>query len=333
MNQNMLFITEPIVTTKEAAKILNVTVQTVLKYEKEGKLSSVYKENWKQFGCKMFYEEEVKKIVQQNQKIGYTTKEVADLLEVAPSTVFNYIKEGKLQAEMVKSRGKEVYLIKEENIENFISEYDIKAGVKERKTFIKKVKDIDVHLFQLCKHKKSGDLARVIKIAEDNIKVLTEDEKLLDLEEILEQEYEVKQFEKRPVITKRGFITFTFKRPQLFHSITYKLIELFYQQIGYANMRLTLKEDSIEINVKPCMLQIDTMQYKEEIEYLHAHMTHGSMLPHKNGIILKSNLEPLSFYVDHTFKKRVKELANQQNMGLEEYLHYIVNEHLKSPHV
>ncbi len=50
LTQDLLFITKPTVTTKEAANLLGVTIQTILKKEKDGLIECVYKDNWKQFG-------------------------------------------------------------------------------------------------------------------------------------------------------------------------------------------------------------------------------------------------------------------------------------------
>ena len=62
MTQDLLFITKPTVTTKEAADLLGVTVQTILKKEKDRLIECVYKDNWKQFGSKIFYLEDIERL-------------------------------------------------------------------------------------------------------------------------------------------------------------------------------------------------------------------------------------------------------------------------------
>ncbi|PEE34470.1 excisionase, partial [Bacillus cereus] len=86
MTQDLLFITKPTVTTKEAADLLGVTVQTILKKEKDGLIECVYKDNWKQFGSKIFYLEDIERLKNKNEVKGLSTKEVAEILNVAPST-------------------------------------------------------------------------------------------------------------------------------------------------------------------------------------------------------------------------------------------------------
>ena len=106
MTQDLLFITKPTVTTKEAANLLGVTVQTILKKEKDGLIECVYKDNWKQFGSKIFYLEDIERLKNNVEIEGYSTKEAAEILNVAPSTVFTYIKSGKLPASKIERRGK-----------------------------------------------------------------------------------------------------------------------------------------------------------------------------------------------------------------------------------
>ncbi|PHG70951.1 excisionase, partial [Bacillus cereus] len=147
MTQDLLFITKPTVTTKEAADLLGVTVQTILKKEKDGLIECVYKDNWKQFGSKIFYLEDIERLKNKNEVKGLSTKEVAEILNVAPSTIFTYIKSGKLPATMVEKRGKQVYIIDEEDLEIFMLDYE-KTKTKERKTFITKIQDEDIYLYQ-----------------------------------------------------------------------------------------------------------------------------------------------------------------------------------------
>ncbi|HFU7090324.1 TPA: helix-turn-helix domain-containing protein [Bacillus cereus] len=329
MTQDLLFITKPTVTTKEAADLMGVTVQTILKKEKEGLLECVYKENWKQFGSKIFYLEDIERLInkEENQK-GLSTKEAAEILDVAPSTVFTYIKSGKLPATMVEKRGKQVYLIDEEELEIFLLDYK-KTTTKERKKFITKIHDTDVYLFQLLSHKETGKTGRVIDIHEGDGKVMTEDEKVFPLSQYRELGYTIESFEKKSLITKRGYLFFTFKKPQLFNSITYTLLNLFYQELGVNNMRLAVKPDTIELEIKPFILQVDPLQFQEEVKHLHAHMQTGTIIPHLEGIYFKSNIEPLTFHADYDFKQKVIQMAHASGIGQEEFLLQAVKSYVK----
>ncbi|PFC49840.1 excisionase [Bacillus thuringiensis] len=319
MTQDLLFITKPTVTTKEAADLLGVTVQTILKKEKDGLIECVYKDNWKQFGSKIFYLEDIERLQNQNKVKGLSTKEVAEILNVAPSTIFTYIKSGKLPATMVKKRGKQVYLIDEEELEIFILDYE-KNKTKERKTFITKIQNADIYLYQLLTHQHNGKAARVIEINGADGKILTEDEEIFSLSTYKEHDYTFEPFIKKAVITKRGYLSFSFKKPQLFNSITYNLINLFYKELGVTNMRLSILSDTIRLEIKPFVLQVDPLQFQEEIRYLHSHMKSGTILPHVEGIYFKSNVEPLTFHADHEFKQKVVEMAAEAGMRQEEFL-------------
>ncbi|PGZ57406.1 excisionase [Bacillus cereus] len=329
MSKNLLFITKPTVTTKEAAELLGVTVQTILKKEKEGFIECVYPENWKQFGSKIFYLEDVEKLLQEEIIEGLSTKEAAELLNVAPSTVFTYIKSGKLPATIAEKRGKQVYVITIEDLEAFQSNYK-KTTIRERKTFILKIQDAEICLFQLLINKQTSKLARVIEMNGTDGKVMTQDEEIFSLSEYKERGYKSESFEKHAVITKRGYLSFTFKRPQLFNSITYNLINLFYKEIGVANMRLTVMQDTINVEVKPFVLKVDPLQFQEEINYLHACMNTGTLLPHAEGIYFKSDVEPLTFHADYQFKQQVIKMASAEGIGQEEFLLRAVKTYMKT---
>lgn len=53
---------------------------------------------------------------------------------------------------MVEKLGKQVYVINEEELKNFQLNYE-KTTTKERKTFITKIQDTDIYLYQLLIHR------------------------------------------------------------------------------------------------------------------------------------------------------------------------------------
>lgn len=319
MTQDLLFITKPTVTTKEAADLLGVTVQTILKKEKDGLIECVYKENWKQFGSKMFYLEDVEHLRSKEEVKGLRTKEAAELLNVAPSTIFTYIKSGKLPATKVERKGKQIYLIDEEELEIFMLDYE-KNKTKERKTFLTKMHGTDIYLYQLFTQQQTGKQARVIALQGQDGKLLTEDEDILPLSAYQEHGYSFVPFPKQAAITKRGYVSFSFKRPPSFHSMTYHLINILYTELGATNMRLTQTADTIELDIKPFVLPVNPLQFQEEITYLHAHLTSGTILPHVDGVYLKSTVEPFTFHADQKLKQTVVRLAGEAGMGQEEFL-------------
>ncbi|MED2934271.1 excisionase, partial [Bacillus wiedmannii] len=75
------------------------------------------------------------------------------------------------------------------------------------------------------------------------------------------------------------------------------------------------------------------LQFHEEIKYLHSHMKSGTILPHVEGIYFKSNVEPLTFHADHTFKQQVIQMASAAGLGQEEFLLQAVKAYMKSVHV
>ncbi|MEH7537989.1 helix-turn-helix domain-containing protein, partial [Bacillus toyonensis] len=288
----------------------------------------VYKDNWKQFGSKIFYLEDIEHLKNIEEVEGYSTKEAAEILNVAPSTVFTYIKSGKLPASKIEKRGKKVYIIDKDELETFQLTYE-KTTSKERKTFITKIQEEEIYLYQLLTHQHTGKIARVIEISGADGKILTEDEEIFPLSTYKEHDYSFDSFHKQAVITKRGYLSFSFKKPQLFHSITYNLINLFYKKLGVTNMRLSISSDTIKLEIKPFVLQVDPLQFQEEIKYLHSHMKSGTILPHVEGIYFKSNVESLTFHADHEFKQKIVQVAADAGMGQEEFLLQAVKSYIR----
>ncbi|TJZ99425.1 excisionase, partial [Bacillus thuringiensis] len=233
-----------------------------------------------------------------------------------------------LPATMVEKRGKQVYLIDEEELEIFMLDYE-KNKTKERKTFITKIQDEDIYLYQLLKHQHNEKIARVIEINGGDGKVLTEDEEIFSLSTYKEHDYSFEPFQRQAVITKRGYLSFSFKKPQLFNSITYNLINLFYKELGVTNMRLTITSDTIKLEIKPFVLQVDPLQFQEETKYLHSHMKSGTILPHVEGVYFKSNVEALTFHADHSLKQKVIQLALELGIGQEEFLLQVIKSYIK----
>ena len=85
-------------------------------------------------------------------------------------------------------------------------------------------------------------------------------------------------------------------------------------------MRLSISSDTIKLEIKPFVLQVDPLQFQEEIKYLHSHMKSGTILPHVEGIYFKSNVESLTFHADHEFKQKIVQVAADAGMGQEEFL-------------
>jgi predicted XRE-type DNA-binding protein len=91
---------------------------------KEKKLRPVYEDKWQIESTLLFRKEDVLKLQKQLEKPGYITAEVAEILEIHPTTLSSYIKKRLLKAEkdFHIGLGKDVYFIKEE-LERFQREY------------------------------------------------------------------------------------------------------------------------------------------------------------------------------------------------------------------
>ncbi len=63
MTQDLLFITKPTVTTKRGSRLIRSNgTNNFKKKKKDGLIECVYKDNWKQFGSKIFYLEDIERL-------------------------------------------------------------------------------------------------------------------------------------------------------------------------------------------------------------------------------------------------------------------------------
>src|SRR5690606_27247431 len=110
-----------LLSTKEVAKKLGVTVTTVYNYVKNKKLTPVY-DDWTVDETMLFYESDVERLLNQ-RPIGYTTSQVAKRLGVHQTTISKQIKEGKIPAEKIRYRGRMTYFVQEETLKKLEQKY------------------------------------------------------------------------------------------------------------------------------------------------------------------------------------------------------------------
>lgn len=94
-------------------------------------------------------------------------------------------------------------------------------------------------------------------------------------------------------------------------------------------MRLNISSDTIRLEIKPFVLQVEPLQFQEEIKYLHSHMKSSTILPHLEGIYFKSNVDSLTFHIEHEFKQKIVQMAVNAGMGQEEFLLQAVKSYIR----
>lgn len=325
MSQHLLFDDRPRVTTKGAAKLLGVTEATIYRYEKEGKLSSIYKDNWYKDGTKVFFKEDVEKLLEEMKKPGLTIQQVAKRVGVSHSTVSKWIQTGVLPAEKKEYKGKETYFIQEEDVQILTEMLPSILRKYEKRQIVCKVDGKEVYLYQSFQHKETKEYARVIAMNGQKGKVVTENEEVFPLEELFSRGFEPTYImEEKRHSTKRGQARFVFKKPHLLQATAYKLIEWMYIYGGAANLKIDEKDQMIHVEVKPVVLEVEPMENQMEVEYLAKHLQEGEISVRNNGVHIESGLEAVSFHVEKELKNQMKEAAQKEGIGLEEWVKRVI---------
>ncbi|MDE3841068.1 hypothetical protein C0966_17545 (plasmid) [Bacillus methanolicus] len=306
-----------ILTTKEAACELDVKPSTIHKYVKEGKIKPVYDDSWHIDGTYLFYTKDVLMLKKELVKPGITTGEAAEMLGLHHTTISQYIQKGLLRAEKKPYRGRDIYFIEPEEIERFKSNYESKKKRK-RKEFYNK--ETGFAWFQSFIDPQGNKNNRIL-LGEDGEPFLrTYDNRQIPVEFIkLEGFQPINPIPDIDYIHKRGYAKFRFTENDTF----YQIIELFYQNLGPKNMKLTIAEDlSIIVEVKPILIK-DNYNVFEELE---KSLVEGSVTQRLDGIYIDSDLEIITIAAPSQLKKLIKEDADKLNINMEDLVLKILKE-------
>ncbi|WP_088069010.1 helix-turn-helix domain-containing protein [Gottfriedia luciferensis] len=304
-----------IVTTNEVVELLGISKQTIYNYVKAGKLKLVY-EDWQIDGTMKFYLKDINLLKSQNIKPdGLTVLETANLLGVSKASIHQYIRNGKVTSNKINFKGRLTVFIPTEEVEKL--KVSNKNNAK-RKTFF--TKNHEFILFGLYNIPNSNEKARIVEIHDTGeIVAKTNMGELLNKEELLtkgfEKSYEVKQTNHS---TKRGSITFHFPFPQSINAPIFGIIDEFYKQIGIQNMNLYLVGNTIKIELKPNKLPYHTDQIEQDFEILQNCLIDGKLSSRPGYIVLSSNQEQLTTFVKDDIKEKIKNIAIENNTGIED---------------
>lgn len=306
--------------TKEAAELLNVKVTTIHKYVKEGKLTPSNEASWHIDNRKYFYEADLLRLKKELGKPGYTTGDVAKILNLHTVTISQYVAKGLLKAEKHIYKGRELNFISKEEFDRFSKEYLGKKRA-EKKEFYDK--DSETAWFQrFANH--DGMEARIL--IEDYEPVLVTKSGL----RISINEIEVNGYLPQTLIidhgyvSKKGYATFAFPYQDKIDYPLYNFIEICYSHLGPKNMKLGLEESILTLEIKPYVFP-DNLLNENIVELLNLHIKEGSITPSRKGIYIDSDHEILTFAAPSSLKKKVKQASDEKNITMEEFLADIVS--------
>ncbi|MCM3005863.1 helix-turn-helix domain-containing protein [Priestia koreensis] len=306
--------------THQAAELLGVEASTIHKYVREEKLKPVHHFRSRVHHRNQFYKEDVLALKTASIKPGLTTGEVSKALNIHPTTVAKYIREGKLQATKHYYNGRNLFFISEEEINRFKNEETdpLKSFFTNDKRFL---------LYQSFIHPSTGEFGRILSIDGKDFIFKTDRERELSRIEVEKEGFQpVYEGSTRPYIKKKGYVRFQFLQPSSLNDNVYRIIDRFYKEVGAANIKIDQSSSTfIGIEVKPCTLPLTYEEnvhglYQHELDILRKGLTAGDIVVEERGIKIIPDLEPLTLFMPAEIKNNLKKEAANQQMTMEEWV-------------
>ncbi|WP_214482926.1 helix-turn-helix domain-containing protein [Bacillus sp. SM2101] len=309
-----------IVTSQEAARILNVNRNTIYKYVKNGELQTSNKDTWHYDGGYYFDIEELERFKKLIEKPGLTTSEAANILGVKPVTVFNYIKDGKLPSFRQEYRGRIYNFILEDVLNEFLNLREENATKSSRQFYSSSLK---IALYQRFQNE-IDECCRVITLGEDreNTMMLSQTGEMYSLSEAMKIGFKPSyQINNISPCYKKGEVSFNFIKPTNTLSSIYSFIDLFYQYAGVKNLDIEDKSEFIKVAVKPMSLKIEGININSEITKMKEFLESGEISLRPDGsLLLVSNYEPLTVYLDRDLKEQIRHKAKDEGVSMDELI-------------
>lgn len=305
-------------TTSEVADRLGVTKKTIYNYIQSKKLIPVYEKSWGIDQTLLFKESDVLVLKEKKEKPGLTTGDVAKELGVHPVTVGNYIKRGELAATKRVYNGKMSNFIYRDDLDHFKNTRRLNDK-KNGKRFYSA--DKNLYLFQTLINRKKTEIARVMEL-DGNGLVKTESGEVFSLSESNQRGYEPKErFAMAKHITKHGYVTFRFVKPNHVASPILDLMEAVYRAIGYNNIRLQLRDDYIHLEVKPFLFtELEGESNRYLVQILQDNLEEGDLVVRHDGLLVDSGLERLTIYLPTDINQKLKDKIKLKKVATYDYI-------------
>jgi hypothetical protein len=312
---------QPMINTKDAAKLLGVKTSTIHRYVKDGKLEPVYKENWQIDGTKYFYINDVESLVE--KKPGITTGEAAKILSLHPTTITQYINRGLLKTEKKLYKGRELHFIEPDELERFKESYETKKKWEQKEFYDK---EGGYGWFQLfMKAEGEEEIGRIVFNDEEQPFLFTNTGREINLEDIKEEGFiPFYPLSEADYIHKKGYAKFRFPYKRQVTNEVFEAVDVFYRFIGPKNMKMTLHNHTILVEVKPFLIPLEYSQPISEL--ISKNLIEGKLIQRHDGIYIDSDLETITFSLPSNLKKAIKEDAEKLNITMEEHVLEIINQ-------
>lgn len=309
-------------TTQEVADYLGKSIPTIYKYMKEKKIEPIFDHKWRMRKTKLFDRDKIEEFKQKITKPGKTTFKVAEELNIPYHTLMKFIHDGILPAEKKDFQGKDQYFIDDQDFNSFIGSSHWKRYIEKREKDILSSQD-EYLLFQSFYNPSSGACGRLMETG-PAAKIITSSNEIITLEAALNEGFKPKmEISKMKYINRKGYAKFKFIKPFDIQSSVYKIIEKFYQSIGTSNMKMEVDHNHIYLDVKSSLFSIFEA---DEVDLLKQSVVEGKIIEDPEGIIIDTNLEPLTIYLPSRIKESIRQKAVEKDQSMEELVIHVLKE-------
>ncbi|PEL08415.1 helix-turn-helix domain-containing protein [Bacillus sp. AFS017336] len=320
---------EQVLTTKEVIEYLGKewgeepSTTTIYYYVRNGKLKQKYEDNWRIEGTMQFDKHVVEAFaLEYKRPEGYTLSEVAKIVGLHVTTLQKYIKDGSLAASKFDFKGKPTYFVSNESLASFQESEYVSKSKSKRKSFFTKNKEF--YLYQSFRNETTNDYGRIIRIENNIPTLMTAHGKELVGAGIIASGYEpiykVGTFKR---VTKKNYATFEFILLNDIKSKDYRLFDFIYNFIGAENIDIEQGKNKVTIKIKPFFIQLDKESidnYYEIFKMLKTLLIEGTVQLRHNGLYIGTDFESITINVPKNVKEKLRELANESDLSIEDYL-------------
>ncbi|XRG79020.1 hypothetical protein V5E38_01485 [Rossellomorea sp. GAMAL-10_SWC] len=125
------------------------------------------------------------------------------------------------------------------------------------------------------------------------------------------------------MITKKDFARFELLIPNSINSKEYRVFDFIYNYIGAENFNIERDSYKIILKIKPIFVQMDKElidTYYETILILEKILKEGIVQLRYNGVHIGTVNESITIYIPKSIKEQIRDLANELNLSIEDYI-------------
>ncbi|MBT2710489.1 helix-turn-helix domain-containing protein [Pseudomonas sp. ISL-84] len=314
-------------TQKEVAARLGISKATVYHYSKQGKIRKIADPHRLHREAR-YYKEEVDRLSREREQhpTGLRPSEVAKQLGLSVQSVYKYIKDGTIKATEVPFGDERItYVISKEAFEEVKELFRSSESERVRKSEYYDSEN-DIALFQYYQSKDSLT-ARVMKDEEFNWGFyIPEYQKWTDYKEGIEKYglepcYEIHN----APFDYKGYVHIQIPKGE---ELLYPFIDFIYESWGIENLGIREHDQSIYISMRAGESSLEnplTFNLNQLIPFIQG----GSIKKFENLLIVRSAYRKTNLELPIKMLDTVKQLAEQENITMSQWVERAINQSLK----